>query len=230
MIDGETTLTYYQIEKTSTMRMMKSVFLAASTLVLMASTARAGFVFAGHHTLVANRANQVVNIFANPSFAGEIAQGLNFNLAVDDGGSVIGGVDNNAPKITAVNLKPLGGLFAGIPESQSNVFASQKLYQVNLAPQNEANRPTISNNSLLAQVTFDTTGLTSGTWILDLDGIPARAGFPALPSSSFANDSTTITNGSLTVPEPSSLWMTGAVVAALLGAWFARRISPVARN
>lgn len=167
----------------------------------------AGFMFSGNHTLIANQQNQVINIFASPSSVGEIAAGLNLNLIIDDGGSIVGGEDNNSPKISSVNLKPFGGLFANIPDAQTNAFSSQKLYQVTIAPTSVANRPIITSNVLLAQVTLDTTGLTSGTWLLDLDGL-VRPPNINLPASDFAGAAASITNGSLTisaVPEPSSL-------------------------
>lgn len=197
------------------MRFLILIFFAATVFAMTNSSVHAAFVFTGNHTLVANQANQVINIFAT-SATGEVAPGFNLNFVIDDGGSIAGGVDNNSPKITSINLKPVGGLFASIPDVQSNVLSTQKLYQVTIAPTNVANRPVITANSLLAQVTLDTTGLTSGTWVLDLDGLPSRG----LPSSDFAGLATTVINGSVSitaVPEPSSLLALSLVgsVAAL---------------
>ncbi len=192
-------------------------FLLATTISTMTNLSlQAGMVLTGNHNLVANQANQVINIFANPSVAGEIAPGFNLNFVVDDGGSIVGGVDNNSPKITSINLKPAGGLFTGIPDSQSIVLQTQKLYQVTIAPTNVANRPVITANTLLAQITLDTTGLTLGNWVLDLDGLPTKG----LPSSDFAGLATTVTNGTVgitAVPEPGSLLVLGIVggIAAL---------------
>ena len=183
------------------MRVFQQLFAALAVLVFTSCNSQAGFIIASTYNLAPNQNNQVINILASPSFAGEVAPGLNFNFVVDDGGSVIGGIDNNSPKIVSINLKPTGGLFASIPDVQANVFVSQKLYQVTIAPTNVANRPVITTNVLLAQVTLDTTGLASGNWVLDLDGIPSR-GFP---SSDFAGIATTVVNGSIAVPEPSSL-------------------------
>ena len=205
------------------MRSLIRFFLATSVLAMTNSSLQAGIVLTGNHNLVANQANQVINVFASPSNAGEIAPGLNLNFVVDDGGSIVGGVDNNAPRITSINLKPVGGLFANIPDVQSNVLLTQKLYQVTIAPTNVANRPVITTNVLLAQVTLDTTGLTTGSWVLDLDGLPARG----LPSSDFAGIATTVFNGTVTiaVPEPSSLLTLGLVGGISLLARIRRGLS-----
>lgn len=187
------------------MRTLMQILCAASLLSFASGSVEAGFIFAGNHTLLPNQANQVINILASPSAAGEIAPGLNLNFAVGDGGSVVNGTDNNAPRISSINLKPAGGLFANIPDIQTNVFSSQKLFQVTIAPTNVASRPVITANVLLAQVILDTTGLASGTFLLDLDGLP---GPPPLPPSDFAGAATTISNGSVVisaVPEPGSL-------------------------
>ncbi|MEQ1828956.1 MAG: PEP-CTERM sorting domain-containing protein [Pirellula sp.] len=204
------------------MRSLILVFLTITVLAIGNGSLHAAFMFAGNHTLVANQANQVINIFAS-SATGEVAPGFNLNFVIDDGGSIVGGVDNNTPKITSINLKPTAGLFAGIPDIQFNALSSQKLFQVTIAPTNIANRPTISTNSLLAQVTLDTTGLTSGTWVLDLDGLPSKG----LPSSDFAGLATTVTNGSVNitaVPEPSGVLTLCLVGGCALLARFRRRL------
>ena len=203
------------------MRSQIRFFLTVTLLAMTNNSLHAAIILAGNHTLAANQANQVINIFAT-SATGEVAPGFNLNFVMDDGGSIVGGVDNNAPKITSINLKPTNGLFAGIPDAQNNVFSSQKLWQVTIAPTNVANRPVISANVLLAQVTLDTTGLTSGNWVLDLDGLPLRG----LPSSDFAGLSTTVTNGSVSisaVPEPSSLLAIGFAGGIAAIACFRRR-------
>lgn len=190
-------------------------------------SADAGIVLGGEHVLIADRANQIVNIFASPTFAGEIAPGFNLNLFVDDGGSVVGGLDNNAPKITSVNLKPVGGLFSAIPDSQTVVFSSQKLFQVTIAPTTAATRPQITANILLAQVTLDTTGLTTGNWVFGLNGLPGVG----LPASDFAGNTTVVTNGTLTitaVPEPSTIALTA--IGLVTGVCFQRRRKSAARG
>lgn len=204
------------------MQSLMRILSAAALMALASSSSQAGFILAGNHTLVANQANQVINILASPTVLGEMAPGLNLNFVVDDGGSIVGGVDNNAPKITSINLKPIGGLFASIPDLQSNVLATQKLYQVTIAPTNVANRPVITTNVLLAQVTLDTTGLATGSWILDLDGLPTRG----LPSSDFAGVATTVNNGTVSinaVPEPNSLTAMGLVGIIAAVSRFRRR-------
>ena len=49
------------------------------------------------------------------------------------------------------------------------MLTTQQLFQVTIAPTNVANRPVITANVILTHVTLDTTGLTSGTWVLNLD-------------------------------------------------------------
>ena len=198
------------------------VLLIASLLIGSFERCSAGFIIGGDHQLKSNQANQVVNIFASPSFAGELANGLNFNLVFDDGGTVIGGIDNNTPKITGINLKPSNGLFSGLPDIQTNVFTSEKLFQVTIAASNLATIPTITSNVLLAEITFDTTGFTAGTWKMDLDGITAVG----LPSSDFAGAATTVFNGNISiaaVPESSSvcLLLLGCLFTGILRRPFA---------
>jgi hypothetical protein len=196
------------------MRLPTWTFSAALFLALTSQGLYAGIIVSGDHILAPNQANQTIEIYASPTFAGEIAPGLNLNVVIDDGGSIVGGVDNNSPRITSVNLKPAGGLFDGIPDSQSNLLESQKLYQVTIAPTGISNRPVITDGVLLAQITLDTTGLTSGSWVLDLDGLPAVG----LPSSDFAGSPTTVINGVLivTVPELSSLWALASACSLMI--------------
>ena len=179
------------------------VLLLASLLIGSFERCSAGFIIGGDHQLMSNQANQIVDILASPSLVGELANGLNFNVVIGDGGSVVGGIDNNTPKITGINLKPTNGLFNGLPDIQTNVYSSPKLFQSTIAASNLATRPTITSNVLLAQITFDTTGFTFGTWKLGLDGFPSVG----LPSSDFAGAATTVFNGNISiaaVPEPSS--------------------------
>ena len=182
---------------------VRYLFSIATVWALASCSSEAGFVLTGDHVLAPNQSGQVISIFASPTLAGEIAAGFNLNFVVDDGGSIAGGLDNNAPKIQSINLKPAGGLFAGIPDTQTNVFLSQKLYQVTIAPTSVSDRPVILDNILLAQVTLDTSGLETGSWALDLDGLPAVG----LPSSDFAGATTTVINGTISVPEPENLFL-----------------------
>lgn len=191
------------------MQLLTRFFLTIGLFALSVGRSEAGFVFGSDNVLLPNQANQLINIFAGPSTANEIAQGFNLYLFIDDGGSVVGGVDNNAPRITNVNLKPTGGLFGGISENQTITISEQKLFQVSIAPTTTASRPTITPNVLLAQVTLDTTGLTLGNWVLGLNG-KSVTGIPgvSIPASDFAGAATTVTNGTLrinAVPEPSTL-------------------------
>lgn len=207
---------------------MRFLNLTVATIVICASSSignvHAGIVLTGDHTLAPNQANQVIDISASPSFIGEIAAGLNLNFVVDDGGSVAGGINGNSPTITSIDLKPIGGLFSNplITDSQSNVLSTPKLFQVTLAVTTVALRPVITPNVLLARVTLNTTGFTSGTWVLDLNGIPAVG----LPSSDFAGAATTVNNGSITitaVPEPSSLMAIGVFFGVALASRRRRR-------
>ncbi|MCC6508739.1 MAG: hypothetical protein IT423_06510 [Pirellulaceae bacterium] len=182
-----------------------------------ASMTQAGFIVVGNHQLLPNMAGQVINIFVNPSSPDETAGGLNLNIVIDDGGSLIGGFDTSSPVITNVNLKPTDGLFAKLPNSQTNVLMSPKLVQSTIVALDLASRPVIAPNSLLAQVTLDTTGFTSGTWTIDIDGIDSIG----LPSSDLATLGTQISNCSMSitaVPEPSWLLLVGC-------AWLVRKRS-----
>ena len=201
------------------MKQTTRVLLIVYLLIGSLERCSAGFIIGGDHQLKSNQANQIVNIMASASFSDELANGLNFNLVFDDGGSVIGGIDNNTPKITGINLKPSNGLFGVLPDIQTNVFMSPKLFQTTIAASNLATRPTITSNVLLAEIIFDTTGFTAGTWKLDLDGITAVG----LPSSDFAGPATTVFNGNISiaaVPEPSSVCL---LLLGCLFTWILRR-------
>lgn len=186
-------------------------------LTLSLGTARvthAGFILAGNYTLLANTPSQVIELRASPSVVGEIAEGLNLHIVIDDGGSVAGGIDDNAPKITAVNVQPAGGLFAGVTQVPSTLI-TQKISTTSLPITLVAERPVVTNNALLALVTLDTTGLNSGNWTISLDGLPSIL----LPESDFGGVAATITNGTLSiaaVPEPGSLILF-AIGATTLG-------------
>lgn len=196
-----------------TWKLLATVLASSLCIVtLCTSTARAGLIIAGNHTLQANTPNQIISILAGPSSPGEVAPGLNFNLVIDDGGSVLGGVDGNAPTITKVNLKPAGGLFALLPNLQTDVVNFPKLVQSTIVALSIPERPVLIPGTVLAEITLDTTGLTSGTWIIDLDGTDI------FPTSDFAGEATTISNGILSiavVPEPSCLLLVG--VSIVLG-------------
>lgn len=205
------------------MKILTSILFIFILSMIANAPTHAAFVIAGTHELLPNQAAQVIEIFAAPSVPGigETISGLNLNLVIDDGGSVVGGSDNNAPRITAVNLKPVGGLFANIADAQTVVFPSQKLYQVTIASTNVVNRPVLNSNTLLAQITVTTVGLISGSWLLDLDGIPSRG----LPSSDFVGTSTTITNGLVSIPEPSCLSLLTLVSLLAIGLFGRRRVN-----
>jgi hypothetical protein len=159
----------------------------------------------GSHLLQPDQANQTITL--NLTGAVNLA-GLDFRAQVEDGAS--------GPKITGVDLVT-GTLFA------ANNSGPGSLQGGSWTPYRSVTTSagTVSGDGVLATLTVDTTGITSGgTWSLLLS---ATANGPTeFLDGSVELIPATITDGSMTVvPEPASM----AVVGSLLlgGAWLIRR-------
>ena len=85
----------------------------------------------------------------------------------------------------------------------------------------------------IATLVFIATNPSGGAGDIDITPGLFEAGQNAFFDGTGTNLSNSVVfNGASisAVPEPSSLWMTGAFVAVILGVWYVRRISPVAWN
>jgi hypothetical protein len=202
--------------------MQRKVGLAIALLFAVATVANASSVIVvGPHLLLPNTPGQTIQILVTGNDT--TVQGMNFTSVIGDGGSIFGGVDDVVPTMTADIIT--GAVFA--PDGANAVNQNPGfVFGIGLAPWSVTTVSTNTgfgpfnrlNNGLLATLTIDTTGFTTGTWALSLDdpnvGTTDWAGSAEAPS---------ITNGSITiVPEPTSVVL-GLFAAAGLGAVAIRR-------
>jgi len=197
--------------------MQRKVGLAITLLFAIATMAHAdSIIVVGAHNLLPNTPGQTIQVLVSSDVNN--IQGMNFSAVIGDGGSIFGGVDDVVPSMTAdiltgtiwaphaanaVNQNPGGGFGVGL--------AAWSITTVNPPV-----LPVPGVNALLATLTIDTTGFTSGTWALSLDD-------PNVGTTDFAGIPIGITNGSITiVPEPTSVVL-GLFAAAGLGAVAIRR-------
>ena len=197
------------------------VLTAAALLAACATAAHAApTINVGSVTLTPNTAGQVVSLYVTGDVGGNKVQGLNFDVSTGGGGVQFGGT--LAPAITSVNLKPAGGLFAGIGDGQQNAGSSTQANFSTLAYLSGGSGATITipaARTLLAQVTVSTVGFATGTYAFSLANVLPNGG--GTYGTDFAGVPAAITNGTLTigtVPEPASL-----ATAAVAGAVLARR-------
>lgn len=198
--------------------MHRKVFLTLAALCCLASIARADLtIIVGDHTLVPNMPNQAIPIFVT---GGDAVAGMDFVAQVGDGGpsnnfsgpGTILGPNITADVVTgtifAPNHNPPGDP-AGGSEGTQTVF--QAITTVS---------GTVVAEGLIGTIFVDTTGFFTGTWELNMGGgqgpssgfLPALTDFPPIG----VGLGLTIIDGSITVPEPSSVVM-GLFAAAGLG-------------
>jgi len=140
----------------------------------------------GTHYVLPNQAGQTISIYVTGA---ALVQGLEFNVQI--GGGTSGPTFQNVDILT-------GTIFAGALNNTGINIASyihpRNAYQGTTTP----GSTTVSTNGLLATLTIDTTGLYSGEYSLSL--INTDEG-----RTNFAGVYTDITDGSLVIPEPTSL-------------------------
>ncbi|MBX2851211.1 MAG: PEP-CTERM sorting domain-containing protein [Phycisphaeraceae bacterium] len=173
--------------------MPKSFFTAALVICLVAIPVVAQPTIApGFISLNPNEANQEVLINVT---GGDAVEGINLFLEVGDGSS--------GPTITSVDLLT-GTLFDG------NNFGQNSLGPVSSRQAAEGtltSAGTVNADGLLARVVFDTTGITDGTFDLNLD---TSIGTTSFLDTVGGNIATNLTSGTLNiVPEPTSLALLG---------------------
>jgi MYXO-CTERM domain-containing protein len=203
------------------MRMRLKVVLLLAAMLAAATAARADLtILVGSHDLQPNQAGQVVPIFVLAQ-GGEQVQGLQFRATEGDGGAAVGGSDV-APAMTGSILDP-GMLFN--PNNVGTTDASFGPMILDLGTVTSSGTIGVPTGAvLLGTITFDTTGMTTGAWALQMVG---GAGGDTQISPFFAgNDpgtALTIVNGTVQiVPEPSSVVL-GLFAMAGLGAVAIRR-------
>jgi hypothetical protein len=180
---------------------------AASYVAILTAPAisiAAPIITVGHHTLAPNTPNQVIPIMVE---GGDPVQGVNLIVQIGDGGASLGGVAGSAPRIQDVSFAG-GAIFAANNNGRAlDEPATDQLWQIHTATADG----TVAADGVLAFITIDTTGFTSGTYPLLL----ADIGGDANVDSDFAGIPATISNGSVTVTVPEPVLLGAAPVLAL---------------
>lgn len=162
---------------------------------------QAADIVVGNHTLLPNTPNQVITIRVR---GGDSIAGEDFFAQIGDGGTFVGGID-------------VGPIFTSVDIIGSSIFAGNHTGAYGdpsgIPPGNNSHHPliwvdgtiaetgTVAADGLLATLTIDTSGLTSGTFPLVLTGVATALG----PFSTTLRDangdpiSLTVTNGTLTI-------------------------------
>lgn len=197
--------------------MRLKVGLLMVTLLTLASAAQADLtITVGDHNLLPNTAGQTVQIFVVSDTA-DSTQGLSFNAQLADGGTGAGG-SIDGPIMTGDATGP-GTLFETNHNPVSDGSLPPGFVNLGFAVQS-GTVPIPVGSSLLATLTFDTTGFTTGTYPLILGGPDAINGDTQIAATTGL---LSIVNGSITiVPEPSSIVL-GLFAVAGFGAVAIRR-------
>jgi hypothetical protein len=158
--------------------------LACVFALIAPATAQAANITAGMHTLLPDMPGQQVQIFTT---GGEAVSGIDFFVQIGDGGTIVGGVDTG-PTITDLDLVT-GTIFAA---NNSGVFTDPA--PLIWGATTTTTTGTVPANGLLATLTIDTTGLSTGQFELILNP-------PATGPTAFADPGVTtdLTNGWLRI-------------------------------
>ncbi len=177
--------------------MLKISLISIVVCISVASVALAipPTIDAGSHFLLPNQADQEIRIFV----AGNtLVQGLEFNLQIGEGtsGPVIQDIDILSDTIFAASNT---GIFPGF------IFEPHWAYVGTTTDPSKdlgAGPGFVVTSGLLATITLDTTGITSGEFELRLTSNHEGA-------TNFAGVFAELTNGTLIIPEPASMALLG---------------------
>jgi len=185
----------------------RNILVGAASALLLAAGAQAALVInVPNATLQPNQANQVVSLFVT---GGDAATGFNLRAQIGDNNS-----SATTPAFTSADynvgiwldkLSTVTGGPAGVPI---------KKYMQSTIVLNTGG-DTVTGSGQLVNLVVSTVGITSGTFALKLSGTDINADTVFIGSGGidlFAS----ITNGSISVPEPSCLGILGLGAATLL--------------
>jgi hypothetical protein len=148
----------------------------------------------GTHQLQPNTAGQTIQLFVS---GGDAVEAINFSAQVDGGGSAGGGNDTG-PTFTNLDLLT-GTIFA---PNNSGQFGGPGFPQLAIGS-TITDSGSVAANGLLATLTVDTTGVSSGDYAFLLSDTLNG-------NTDFGNIHPTITNGTIHVtPEPASMALLG---------------------
>jgi hypothetical protein len=177
------------------MRKIK-VCLSFAILICLAQAAQAALsITVGTHNLLPNTAGQPIDINIT-ALGGEQMQGVNFRAQLGDGGPNAGGVDIT-PAMFGDLIGP-GTIF----ETNNNGVNDGSAYPSHLdyGTTTQAGFQVLSpGDNLLITILVDTTGFTTGTWSLHLTDTATG------DTNTAGGEDLLIENGSIIIPEPSSI-------------------------
>jgi hypothetical protein len=192
--------------------------IALAMLCVTAPICTAASIDVGSHVLLPNTANQIISIWVTGG--GQVA-GEDFFAQVGDGGAFNGGV-NTKPTLTNVDIVT-SSIFAannsGAYGDPGNAVTHPLIWVDGTTTQSG----TVVASGRLAAITFDTTGLSSGTFPLLLTDVASSLGSfsTALRSANGSTAPLTIANGSVIVGTPiaGDFNLDGAVDASDYVVW-----------
>jgi hypothetical protein len=176
--------------------------LSLLAVVSAASAIPAPTIVVGTHIIdPANSATWQIPIYVT---GGNAIGGCNFNAQIGDGGPAAGAGGTLGPVITSVDLEH--GIFLDRNDGQTDLGSIPQVGMYSIT----TSSGTVGADGLLATLTIDPTGFTSGTWDLKLrDTFNGDTDFAPMPAS--------ITNGTITVtPEPATVTLLGLGALALI--------------
>lgn len=163
---------------------------SVASMLLSCFSASAAVINVGSHQLIPDSAiDQTIQIFVT---GGDLVQGLNFYAQIADGGPGAGG-SVNAPTITSADILT-GTIFGPNNTGAQDPGSVPQL----IARTTTTATETVSASGLLVTLKVKTLGFTNGEWALNLGNtLNGPTDFAGLPI--------TITDGFISVPEPSML-------------------------
>ena len=182
-------------------------FVLAALTLLAVPVSAAVTVDTGSHQLNPNQAGQIISVLVSTDSSDQVA-GLNFYFQIDDGQNP---TITPAPAITSVDIIGVGTIFNGNNTGQTD-FPFPPYFQ---GATTTTNSGSVLASGTLAWITLDTTGVTIGSWDLNISNtLNGDTDFATFPGGVTLND------GSLSIiPEPASL----VLIAAGLGTLLIRR-------
>jgi hypothetical protein len=177
--------------------MLRKMLMSVAILACTALTATAApTIMAGNHALLPNTPGQIVPILASGTGTSENTAGVDLFLVV--GGGTTG------PIVTGLDVIGAGTIFNGNNNGQQGFGPAYDPPSRELVGLVSTVSGAVDPNGVLAYLTVDTTGLTSGSFALSLTN--ETLGPSILYTTGGA--STVLIDGTLSiVPEPSSIAM-----------------------
>lgn len=173
----------------------------------------------GNLELAPNTFGQTIEVFVR---GGDPVQSLDFNLLIGDGGPIANGDNPNFNFITDLDILT-GTIFAA--DNNGNRPAS-RVAEDGIAIDGTATSVagnTVVADGLLATLTLDTTGITSGTFQITTDAGMTDLGMtsPTIFGTTTGNLAPVQATGTITIvnaiPEPGSLCLIGFASLAIVG-------------